>query len=370
MVGEWWQVYVAGWAVTAVISAALTYVCRHAAPRLGFVDKPMREGHKLHGSAVPVLGGVAMVAAWLVVIFGGVFGSGLLRHLLSRSVVYYIPGMQTVLPQLGWIGAGAVGLVVLGVIDDRWPLGALTKFAGQFAVAGAVACYGVRVTVFWSHPIMTWGITTFWILLLINAVNFFDNMDGLAAGTAVIAAFFFAFTAGVREQYFVAAMAAATCGTASGFLLYNRPPATIFMGDAGSQFLGYALAVIGALTTYYTPAESLTPAPVLIPLLVLALPIFDAIAVVVMRLHRGQPVYIGDHTHISHRFTRLGLSRTQAVMVVYLVHFAVGASAIALLWLPLAGVCVVILQAMAILALVSLIQYYATDEEDSAEESC
>ena len=175
----------------------------------------------------------------------------------------------------------------------------------------------------------------------------------------------FAFVAGVRGQYFVAVLGATTCGTASGFLVYNRPPATIFMGDAGSHFLGYMLAVTGTLTTYYTPAESPTPAPVLIPLLILGLPIFDLAAVVVMRIYHGKPVYVGDHTHISHRFTNLGLPRGQAVLVVYLLMFAVGAGAVTLLWLPLAGSVIVLLQTIAVLATVSLVQLYGSGKENA-----
>lgn len=361
---QWWQIYVGAWAATAALAAGLTYACRRLAPHVGFLDRPLREKHKGHTKAIPVLGGVAMYVAWVAVIAGGLLVSGTCRGVLSRQLTIFLPGVQTVLPQLLWIVCGATALVLVGLIDDRRPLHAFTKFAAQFAVAGAVACYGVRVTLFWSNPLATWAITTFWILLLINAINFFDNMDGLAAGTAAIAAFMFAFTAAVRGQYFVAVLAWVTCGTASGFLLHNRPPATIFMGDAGSQFLGYALAVIGALTTFYTPTESLTLAPILVPLLVLGLPIFDAGAVVLMRLYRGQPIYIGDHTHISHRFTNLGLSRAQAVLVVYLIVFSLGAGGVALLWLPLAGTILILLQSAALLALVSLIQYFVTGRKE------
>jgi len=358
---RWWQVYLAVWGTAAGLSAVLTYLCRRLAPRLGFMDRPLGEGHKRHSHAIPVLGGLAMLLAWLTVIAGGLLISNPLKQILSNHIRFYLPGVQTVLPQLLTITAGGIGLVILGLVDDRKPLGPLPKLVGQFCVAGAVACWGVRVTLFWAHPLATWAITTFWILLLINALNFFDNMDGLAAGTAAIAAFFFAFVAAVRGQHFVAVLAATTCGTASGFLAHNRPPAAIFMGDAGSHFLGYLLAVVGALSTFYTPAESPTPAPVLIPVLVLGLPIFDAVAVVLMRLHRRQPVYVGDHTHISHRFTNLGLTRAQAVLLVYLLSFTLGAGAISLLWLPPAGAVIVLLQSAAILAIVSLMQWFAHD---------
>lgn len=367
---EWWHLYLGIGAVSALLSAVFTRLGRVAAPVLGFVDAPRRERHKAHAAATPVLGGAAMLLAWLLVIGAGLLAvfhvSGLpIPDGLQRNLA---GGMRSVLPQLVCIVAGAVALVVLGLIDDRCALRAHTKLAGQVLVAGIVAGWGVRVTFFWSHPVVTWALTTFWLLLVINAFNFFDNMDGLAAGAATIGAFLFALAAALRGQYLVAVLAAATCGTAAGFLVYNRPPASIFMGDAGSHFLGYLLAVIGALTTYYTPGGSLTPAPVLIPILVLGVPIFDLVAVVLIRLRRGQPIYIGDHWHLSHRLTHLGMPRAQAVLVIDLLMFAIGAGAVTLLWLPPAGAAVLLLQALATLAAVSLIQFYAGSR--GRDDSC
>lgn len=359
---NWWHIYAEVWLAAAVLCAALTYACRAFAPSLGFMDRPMREEHKQHGRATPVLGGLGMFLSWAGIICGGIAASAACRGLIGPEIALYLPGIQTVAPQLLCILLGAAGLVALGLADDRWSLDPLSKLVGQFVVAGAVACWGVRITVFWSQPVITWALTTFWILFIINAVNFYDNMDGLAAGMAAIAALFFAFVAGVRGQYFVAVLASATCGSACGFLVFNHPPATIFMGDSGSHFLGYVLAVIGALTTFYTPSESVTAgpasptlAPLFIPLLVLALPIFDLCAVVVIRLRQRRPIYVGDHAHISHRFEKMGLSRTQAVVVVHLLGFAIGASALTLLWLPARGVAIVLLQTAALLALVSIL---------------
>jgi UDP-GlcNAc:undecaprenyl-phosphate GlcNAc-1-phosphate transferase len=148
-----------------------------------------------------------------------------------------------------------------------------------------------------------------------------------------------------------------TCGSACGFLLHNRPPASIFMGDGGSHFLGYLLAVLGALTTFYLPEESLTPAPILTPLLILGLPIFDAVAVVLLRLKQGRPIYVGDNAHISHRFAWLGLSRPKAVLLACLLALTSGCGAMALLWLPPVGVLIVLVQAAATFAIVSVIQF-------------
>jgi UDP-GlcNAc:undecaprenyl-phosphate GlcNAc-1-phosphate transferase len=276
-------------------------------------------------------------------------------------VATLLPGVAAVGGRLGVIVAAALALVLLGMADDRCRLGAGTKLLGQVVVAAAVAAWGVRITFFCPIPLVTWTVTAFWLLLIINAINFLDNMDGLAAGTGAIAALLFAFVAGLREQHFVALLSAVTCGSACGFLVFNRPPASIFMGDAGSHLLGFLLAVIGALTTFYAPGETLagpmsqTHAPVLIPLLVLAIPIFDLAAVVFIRARQHRPVYVGDHQHISHRFEGMGLSRPQSVLQVHLLGLAIGAGAVLLLWLPLTGVLVVLLQAAAMITLVTLL---------------
>jgi UDP-GlcNAc:undecaprenyl-phosphate GlcNAc-1-phosphate transferase len=354
---KWWLIYCLVWAVATALSAVLTLGCRHAAPGLGFVDTPMKEAHKLHKRPVPVLGGAGMFLAWFITIGGGLVFSSLGHRLVGTDIRLVLPGIQTVSLQLAIVVAGAGALVVLGMIDDRWCLDALSKFVGQFCIAGAVACWGVRLTFFFQSPLITWALTTFWILFVINAINFFDNMDGLAAGTAAIAALLFTVVAAIRGQYFVAVLAAATAGSASGFLLHNRPPASIFMGDAGSHFLGYLLAIIGTLTTFYTPSETPTIAPTLIPFFILGLPILDTFAVVINRLRTGKPIYVGDHTHVSHRFEQMGFSRAQSVFLVYLLTFAIGVSGLCLLWLPLAGVVLTFLQVAAIFAIVSILQY-------------
>lgn len=354
---QWWHIYVAAWAGAAVLSALLTGACRVLAPRWGFLDRPLDEAHKRHQRATPVLGGLGMMLAWLGAIGCGLAGMRLWAGALGAAVRGDLAGVPARLQQLGVIAFGAAALTAVGMIDDKVSLRASRKFAAQVAVAAATTAMGVRITVFTPLPWLSWALTVFWLVGIINATNFLDNMDGLAGGIAAIAAFFFLCTAAFRGQHFVAMLAAVTCGTACGFLLHNRPPARIFMGDGGSHFLGYVLGVLGALTTFYMPGESPTPAPVLMPVLILGLPIFDAAAVVVLRLRQGRPIYVGDNTHISHRFAWLGLSRPKAVLLACLLALTTGCGAMALLWLPPAGVLIVLVQSAATFALVSVIQF-------------
>jgi len=356
-----WPYYVLAGGVAFLLSLLFNGLCRRAAAHWGVLDTPGSEAHKRHAHSVPVLGGVAMAAAWFVSIAGGLGLAFAGPEPWRGLVAGLLPGLRQVLPELGIIGAGALALVMAGAWDDRHPLRAGAKFLVQAVVAAVTAGWAVRISLFQQPPLITWALTTFWLLFIINAINFLDNMDGLAGGLTVIAAFFFALVAGLRGQHFVTALAAVTSGVAGGFLMFNRPPARLFMGDAGSQFLGYCLGITGALTTYYLPGETPTPAPVLIPLLVLAVPVFDLLAVVVIRWRRGLPIYVGDNRHISHRFENLGLGRPLSVLAVLLLAVASGTAAVTLLWLPLGGVLLVLLQTAAILTLVSLLQARALE---------
>lgn len=351
----WWSIYAVILLLAMLISAAMTFLWRAVGRAVGFTDKPAVQDHKRHETATPLLGGVAMQAAWIAMLGVGFAAAGLLAPRLGPEFVRQVTTMGAMLPRLGVVAGGALFLGMIGLIDDWHPMSAKVKLAGQIVVAAATAAFAVRVKLFIGHPAATWLLTTMWILFIVNAVNFFDNMDGLAGGVAAIASFVFLLVAGFRGQYYVATLAASVCGVAVGFLFYNWPPASIFMGDCGSHFLGYMLAILGAMTTFYVPGETPSYAPVLIPLLVLALPIFDTFAVVAIRLRVRHPIYIGDHRHLSHRFQQLGLSRRCSVVLIHLLGMAIGAGALALLWLPPLGAAVIFFQTAVILLFICIL---------------
>lgn len=356
---KWWHIYLMVWAVAMAMGAFLTFFCKKMARRLGFVDRPHSERHKRHRRPVPVLGGPALFLSWAATIGLGLFivAGGSMSGLPER-IMTYLPGVEMRLPQLAWVVGGALVLVLMGMLDDRHALPALPKFLIQAAVCGLVAWQGdIRVSVFIPYPGLALALSILWLLTILNAINFLDNMDGLAAGIAAIASFFFAIVGAVQQQYFVTVFSVVLCGASCGFLFFNRPPASIFMGDSGSQFLGFCLGVIGALTTYCTP-ESQSPAPVLIPVLILGVPLFDLAAVVFIRTRMGRPFYMGDNRHISHRFENMGIGRPLSVLVVLLLVFASGAGAVTLMWLPRGGVALVFAQAFAILCIISILHVY------------
>jgi UDP-GlcNAc:undecaprenyl-phosphate GlcNAc-1-phosphate transferase len=215
---------------------------------------------------------------------------------------------------------------VLGVLDDKHELKPLPKFIGQLLIAVLVAIACKRITLFIPDVAFSYAVTVLWVLTVVNAFNFMDNMNGLCAGLGVIGAWQFAVIAAADGQYLVALIAFLTCGALAGFLPYNFPNARAFLGDAGSHLVGYLLAVLAILPHFYTK-QNPRPLAVLTPLLVLAVPLADLAWVVIQRTLAGKPFYIGDTNHLSHRLVRTGLSRPRAVLLIWFLAAAIGSIA-------------------------------------------
>lgn len=289
--------------------------------RSGHVDDP---GHrKIHTEPTPLAGGLAVATGLFLPLLLGVSAvlAGWLGDATTEPLRYGF-GVRT-LPLLA-IFAGAAGMVALGWLDDRHELRAGPKFAGQFLIALLVAAAGVRVTLFVPSVAFSYAATILWILTITNACNFMDNMNGLCTGLGVIAAAWFALHAAWLGQYLVAALACLTAGALLGFLPFNYPRASAFLGDAGSQLVGYLLAVLAILPHFHTPDHP-RPLAVLTPLFVLALPLGDLAWVVALRTLARKPFWIGDTNHLSHRLVRRGLTKAQAVFVIWLLAAALGA---------------------------------------------
>jgi UDP-GlcNAc:undecaprenyl-phosphate/decaprenyl-phosphate GlcNAc-1-phosphate transferase len=292
--------------------------------RTGHVDDP---GHrKIHDQPIPLAGGLAVFTGLaLPVLIGALaicFGAGnaALTHGLGRRAL-----------ELSAIVFGALAMTILGVLDDKHELRPAVKFTGQFLIASLVAAAGVRITLFVHNPLFSFAVTVLWLLTLINALNFMDNMNGLCAGLGAIAGWCFAVLAAASGQYLVALIALIVVGSLVGYLPHNFPKARAFLGDAGSHLVGYLLAVLAILPHFYTPGKPRRLA-VLTPLLVLALPLFDLGCVVIIRTLNRKPFYIGDTNHLSHRLVRRGLSKTTAVLLIWLLAAVSGSLAV---WLNL-----------------------------------
>lgn len=282
--------------------------------RIGHVDDP---GHrKIHTAPVPLAGGLAVLTGLLLPLLLAV-GVLQFQWLPATSSAPLAHGLAKRELQLLAILGGAVAITLLGWWDDRHELRPLPKFAGQTLIALLVAASGVRITLFVPNLAFSYAVTLFWILTVINAFNFMDNMNGLCAGLGAIGAAGFAILSGGEGQYLVAAIALLMCGALLGFLPHNFPHARAFLGDAGSHLTGYLLAVLAILPHFYT-RDNPHPLAVLKPLAVLGVPLLDLVWVVILRWRQGQPFYVGDTNHLSHRLVRAGLSKPRAVMLIWL----------------------------------------------------
>jgi UDP-GlcNAc:undecaprenyl-phosphate GlcNAc-1-phosphate transferase len=314
----------AGSAVAAFVTTSASLpLWRFACRRKGLMDDPGER--KIHQSPIPLAGGLAVLTGLLVPLLVAAAAAHVqwLDGLSGDRLAY---GFERRAGQLGAIFGGAVGMTLLGWFDDRRELRPALKFAGQVLVAGLVAASGVRITLFVPNAWFSFAITLLWIVTVTNALNFLDNMNGLCAGLGVIAAAIFGLKAALLDQYLVASVAFLTAGALLGFLPFNFPRASAFLGDSGSHLTGFLLAVLAILPHFHSP-EHPRPLAVVTPLLVLAVPLADLVWVVLLRWRLGRPFYVGDTNHLSHRLVRRGFSRTQAVLIIWAVAAAAGSVA-------------------------------------------
>jgi UDP-GlcNAc:undecaprenyl-phosphate GlcNAc-1-phosphate transferase len=316
--------YVAAFTGAFLTSALGLPLWRRWCARRGLVDDP---GHrKIHDHPIPLAGGFAVLTGILVplVIGGLLLKTGWLRVGSAGLIVH---GINRRAMELAVLSGGAVAITILGALDDRHELKALPKFLGQIAVAIAVAAACKRITLFVHSEIFSYGITILWLLTVINAFNFMDNMNGLCAGVGAIGALIFALIAASNGEYLVSITGCLMFGALAGFLPWNFPKARAFLGDAGSHLVGYLLAVMAILPHFYTHSNP-RPLAVLAPLFVLAVPLIDLAQVSVFRTWNRKPFWIGDTNHISHRLTRAGFSRQTAVLLLWLVAAVIGLTAL------------------------------------------
>jgi UDP-GlcNAc:undecaprenyl-phosphate/decaprenyl-phosphate GlcNAc-1-phosphate transferase len=305
-------VTVAAAALTALPASLLTIWALLRTPAAGRVVAAPR-ADRWHTRSTPLLG-----------------GSGIFAGILAGAGIALAVGAIPASRQLGGILGGCAILFTAGLADDLLGLAPLAKIAAQLASAALVLLSGIRVEVV-SNDVLAAVLGTLWLVGVTNAFNLLDNMDGLAASLAAIACAFFAIDAlAVHIDHTAAAVALSTCFACLGFLPYNlrlRRPATVFMGDSGSQVLGFAVASLGLAVSW--TAAGAGAATLLLPILVLAVPILDTTLVTVVRLLEGRPVTQGGRDHTSHRLVYQGLSDKRAVVMLAIVSVGLGATSLA-----------------------------------------
>jgi UDP-GlcNAc:undecaprenyl-phosphate/decaprenyl-phosphate GlcNAc-1-phosphate transferase len=297
----WWA-YIIVFAVPALLTILFTPIALSIAHRLKLFDLP--NPGKAHKSPVPFLGGAAIVAAFAVI----VLGATLIRPPKSG------------LADLAAVMGIALVLSAMGLIDDIRGLSPWLRLAVEAAAGVGVWALGVRTHLHLLSSPIDGFVTVAWVVGVTNAFNLLDNMDGLSAGVAAIAAGFLFVVAFLNGQFLVASLAIALAGCAIGFLRHNFHPARIYMGDAGSLFIGFLIAVL----SLQLRTHSATRLSFLIPFLIVGVPLFDTSLVTITRLSHRRSPFDGGQDHVSHRLVRLGIPVRGAVIMIYGSGFALG----------------------------------------------
>ena len=343
-----------------IISYVSCAVAKPVAKKLGYVDVPYK--HKAHKTVMPLGGGIALVFSFTLIILVGLSA-------VHTGIAYKLPyisclsnfhsGIIVRTQQISGILFCAFLLLVLGIFDDIKDLGPFFKLAMQFAIASLVVIgFNVKLYLFIKVPIISYLISIIWIVTITNAINFMDNTDGLAAGVSLICSFVLLAVSALGGQLLVSAYLACLAGALAGFLFHNFPPAKIFLGDAGSQPIGFLLAIGTILTTYYYEQNPQTQkTSVLMPVIVLAIPIYDFLSVIVLRLYSGVSPFVGDHRHFSHRLISRGLTKRQTVLTIYLASIGTAIGAIILRSVSGILAWLVIFQTLCIVAIIAILEY-------------
>ena len=330
-----------------VTSIVTTRLMKSLSPRWGLIDQPA--ARKVHVTPTPLGGGI------------GIWAGVVIPIAMAQTVVYWLNGLEQmpewlpeeIRPHLGgvtfrlgklWsiLGAGTV-LSIIGLIDDRRNLPWQPRLAIQVLVAVGLTSFGVRATVFVEWPAVGYVVSVLWILCLVNSFNFLDNMDGLSAGIGLIASLMFSailLTALSEPRWLVASVLLILAGSLAGFLWWNWSPASIFMGDTGSYFIGLILATMTILGTFYERIQPVSGFPsigrhvILAPLCVLAVPLYDTISVLLIRIKEKRSPFQPDKSHFSHRLVELGLKPRNAVLTIHLATLTTGLGGLLLYQVP------------------------------------
>jgi len=300
---------------------ALTPVVIRIARKFNLVDKP--SARKIHSIPIPRIGGLAIFMACFLGGIPCVFYKTLVTAAIFQD------------PRVIWLAFGSLMIFGLGFIDDIWRLGYIAKFSVQI-LAGIIAYTGglriELITFFPQHSLVQIGlslpITILWVVLVINAINLIDGLDGLAAGVGFLICMILLILCALSDRFVPASILAALAGSLLGFLVFNSNPASIFMGDSGSYFIGFILASVSMMGSF----KGQTAASILIPMIALGLPLMETIWSTMRRFIYGQKLFSPDRDHIHHRLMALGLSQGRAVLILYGITVLMGCISVAMVY--------------------------------------
>lgn len=295
-------------AIAMLVSFAITPLIRKVAVRIGAIDIPKDE-RRVHKKPMPLIGGMAIYIAFITGI------------VIKKGPITY--------SELG-IVLGATIITIGGILDDLKDIRPAQKLLFQLSAAACIIIFGIKIELltnpfsdsiqFFDIGVLSIPISILWIVGVTNAINLIDGLDGLAAGISLISALTITLIAVLTGRAEAAALVCVLSGAILGFLPYNFNPASIFMGDTGSQLLGFLLAAISIEGTIKSAAAF----TIAVPILAMGLPIFDTIFAMIRRKVNGRPIMQGDRGHLHHRLLDLGLSQKQAVLIMYLISGLLG----------------------------------------------
>lgn len=301
--------------LAALISYVLTPYIKTLAFKIGAIDKP--DNRKVHKKIMPRLGGLAIYIAFMA----GVVS--------SLELTWDIVGILI----------GGTVIVIVGVLDDKYQLPAKVKLLGQIIAACILVLFDIRIEwlnnpfggYFYLDTFISVPLTIFWVISFTNVVNLIDGLDGLAAGVSAIASVTVILVAVQMGYFHIAVMTAALAGGIIGFIRYNFNPATIFMGDTGSMFIGYMLAAVSV----YGAVKTAATIALIVPAIALGLPIMDTAFAIMRRYTNGRPIFQPDKGHLHHRLLAMGMNQKQAVLLMYGISAVLGIAAV--LWAEVDG---------------------------------
>ncbi len=312
--------------IALVVSLIMTPLMSRLAGKWGFID---RKG-QTESAGTPVMGGIAIFLGFACAIVAGML------------IFPVLPGESIVDTALSWRSICILMLLsgflmaLTGFLDDKYELSPRMKLFLHSVVATVAGTLfvmnGAQVRLFLEGSHLAWlaaPVTLIWLLGITNSINLLDHADGVTAGVSAISALFFAALNFMHGNPAIAFISVALAGASLGFLFFNFPPASTFMGDCGSNFLGFMLGIIAVLGVY-TPRGSIPYLAILSPLLILAVPIIDTVMVLVYRKRRGAPLFQGDKNHLAHRLMRMGYSRRTTVIMLYIFSVILGTMALLL----------------------------------------
>jgi UDP-GlcNAc:undecaprenyl-phosphate/decaprenyl-phosphate GlcNAc-1-phosphate transferase len=346
------------------LSAFLGVVSIAWSHRLKMLDYP---GHrKLHKHPTPVLGGVGIfLSFWLTIGLGFLLVFALDKKWIPSKGLLQIGWLKEIFqgvvflsPEILKIFFGSLVIVIVGFLDDKFHWSPTRKFFGQCLAVAILLSTNFRIDLVSQWPFFDYWVTFLWVVLIINAFNFIDSVDGHCAGVAFISCMTFFWLVQIIKQPLDGLFLIALAGALLGFLIHNSKPAKIFLGDNGSLFVGYMLAAFTLLNQYHEVKTNF--ATTLIPVLMFGVPIYDTLSVVVVRLFRGIPPWRGDRNHFAHRLVKIGMSERVAVLFSYFITFIIGFLVILTTQVEFFGAVLLGLIYLSLIAVIAIMEFYIT----------